>query len=95
MKLEEAADKIMDFLDSHDYYRDFEEFDKLCCEVMSDEQSYFHWDVDGDTFSLRHAFELVLDQTKEDNAKGKLIVDYCVSYARGGHLFIFVEYNKK
>lgn len=91
MTLEEVAKTLSNWLEVHDYDEEFDEFDNLCSEIMSDEQTYFQWEVDNDTFDIAEAFDTVLGEWK----MGKQLVDYHAEFLDGDHLFLFVEYKKE
>ena len=91
MTLEEIAKTLRNWLEVHDYDEEFDEFDNLCCKIMSDEQTYFQWEVDNDTFDIAEAFNTVLGEWE----MGKQLVDYHAEFLDGDHLFLFVEYKKE
>ena len=81
MKLNEIYEQMESFLDKHpevyeinDEGQDIEvmeEFDKLQDKIFNDNQTYFTWDVDNDTFRIDRAFGTVLDYLKDKNKKVK------------------------
>lgn len=91
MTLKEIAKTLGNWLEVHDYDDEFDEFDDLCCKIMSDEQTYFQWEVDNDTFDIIDAFSTVLNEWM----CGKQIVDYHAEFLDGDRLFLFVEYKKE
>ena len=66
----------------------WDEFDKLQDKIFSDNQTYFQWEVDNDTFSIDSAFDSVLDYIKD---KGKKLKDFTMGYDSEDHLYIFIE----
>lgn len=92
--LDKVVSKLSKFAETHDYDDDFDKFDELCDKIMSDNQTYFQWEVDGDCFDLADAFDTVLECIKEAQAKGKIIKDYNYDFIFGDdRLFVFVEYQ--
>ena len=92
--LKTVISKLSKFAETHDYDEDFDDFDELCDKIMSDNQTYFQWEVDGDCFDLADAFDTVLECIKEAQDKGKVIKDYSYDYLFGDdRLFVFVEYK--
>jgi hypothetical protein len=93
MKLKEIAEQLDAWLEEHDYEEDFDDFDELCCRIMNDNQSYFQWEVDSDTFEIDEAFDTVMGCLKEQEESGKRIADYRTQYLGDDRLFLFVEYK--
>ena len=93
MTLTQIAAQLSEWMEEHDYEEEFEDFDELCVKIMSDKQTYFQWEVDGDCFEIDTAFDTVIECLKEQQDSGKLIADYHVEYLEDGHLFVFVEYK--
>lgn len=93
MKLNEIADKLEAWMEEHDYEEEFDEFDALCDEIMSDNQTYFQWDVDNDTFEIDEAFDSVLRFILQLQEDGKQMVSCCSRYIDTDHLFVFIEYK--
>lgn len=93
MKLNEIAKRLEAWLEEHDYEEDFDSFDELCCKIMNDNQTYFQWEVDNDTFEIDQAFYSVMECLKEQEEAGKRIADYHIQYLDNDRLFLFVEYK--
>lgn len=94
MKLSTVLKKLNEFGTTHDYDEDFDDFDELCNKIMSDNQIYFQWEVDGDCFDIEDAFATVMDCLRDEQKKGKIIKDYATDYIFGDdRLFLFVEYK--
>jgi hypothetical protein len=94
MTLDDVLGKLHKFAETHDYDEDFDEFDSLCDNIMSDKQTYFQWEIDGDCFDISDAFDTVLDCIKEAQKKGQVIKDYCPDFLfDDDRLFLFVEYK--
>jgi len=91
MTLEEVAKTLRNWLEVHDYDDEFDAFDDLCCKIMSDEQTYFQWNVENDTFDIADAFSTVLNEWMS----GRQIVNYHVEFLTGDQMFLFVEYKKE
>lgn len=66
----------------------WDEFDELQDKIFSDNQTYFQWEVDNDTFRIDQAFASVLDYLKDNN---KILKDFTVGYDSEDHLYIFIE----
>lgn len=66
----------------------WDEFDELQDKIFSDNQTYFQWEVDNDTFRIDRAFASVLDYLKDNN---KVLKDFTVGYDSEDHLYIFIE----
>ena len=95
MKLNTVIDKLYDFGNTHDYEEDFDEFDALCDKLMSDNQTYFQWEVDGDCFSIEDAFDTVMSSLRDAQKEGKVIKDYSIDSIFGDdRVFLFVEYEQ-
>lgn len=93
MTLEQVLNKLSDFAKTHDYDADFDEFDSLCNEVMSDNQTYFQWSMD-DCFDTAEAFDTVMECIKKSENKGKQIKESITTYLfDDDRLFLFVEYK--
>lgn len=91
MKLSTVINKLYDFGKMHDYEKDFDEFDTLCDKLMSDNQTYFQWKVNGDCFSIEDA---VIGCIHDAQKKGKVIKDYSIADIFGDNrVFLFVEYK--
>ena len=89
MTLVEIATKLKDWLEVHDYDEEFDDFDELCNQIMSDKQTYFQWNVDSDTFDLADAFDTVLREWKHGREINVFYIDYLID----DKLFIFIEYK--
>lgn len=93
MTLKEIADKISEFLQTHDYDDDFDEFDELCNQIMTDKQTYFQWVTD-DCFDTAEALETIVDGIRRAETEGKMVKDYYAYYpSDDDRLFLFVEYK--
>lgn len=66
----------------------WDEFNKLQDKIFSDNQVYFQWEVDNDTFEVDSAFDSVLDYLKDDH---KRLKDFTMGYDSEDHLYIFIE----
>ena len=66
----------------------WDEFNKLQDKIFSDNQTYFQWEVDNDTFEIDSAFDSVLDYLKD---KGKKLKDFVMGYDSEDHFYIFIE----
>lgn len=66
------------------------EFDKLQNAIFSDNQTYFQWEVDNDTFRIDQAFASVLDYIRDQD---KRLGDFVIDYDDQDHLYIFIELN--
>lgn len=97
MNLNQIKEKIFQFIEKHpDVYDNdegqteevWDEFDKLQDSIFSDNQTYFQWEVDNDTFSIDSAFDSVLDYIKD---QGKRLKDFTMGYDDQDHLYIFIE----
>lgn len=66
----------------------WDEFDKLQNKIFSDNQTYFQWEVDNDTFRVDSAFDSVLDYLKDNHKKLK---DFIMGYDSEDHFYIFIE----
>lgn len=66
------------------------EFDKLQNTIFSDNQTYFQWDVNNDTFRIDRAFASVLDYIRDQD---KRLGDFVIDYDNQDHLYIFIELN--
>lgn len=64
------------------------EFDKLQDSIFSDNQTYFQWDVNNDTFRIDQAFASVLDYVRDQD---KRLEDFVIDYDDQDHLYIFIE----
>lgn len=94
MKLSTILKKLNEFAETHDYDEDFDDFDELCNKIMSDNQTYFQWEVDSDCFDIDGAFDTVMSCLRDAQKKGKIIKDYATDYIFGDdRLFLFVEYK--
>lgn len=89
MSLKDIFEQLQEWCAEHDYDEDFDEFDELCCNIMSVNQTYFQWDVDGDCFELDTAFDTVMNEWKS----GKKIKDFYIDYLVDDKLMILVEYD--
>lgn len=90
MTLKEIFKKLQEWLETHDYEEDYEEFDELCNRIMKNNQTYFQWSVDSDTFRLTSAFASVMECLADE---GKLIKDYYINYLEDDRLFLMIEYK--
>lgn len=97
MNLKQIKEKIFQFIEENPEVYDndegqtnevWDEFDKLQDKIFSDNQTYFQWEVDNDTFSIDSAFDSVLDYIKD---KGKKLKDFTMGYDDQDHLYIFIE----
>lgn len=97
MKLSKIKEKIFQFIEENPEVYDndegqtdevWDEFNKLQDEIFSDNQTYFQWEVDNDTFEIDSAFDTVLDYIKD---KGKKLKDFIMGYDSEDHFYIFVE----
>lgn len=94
MNLPDIIEQLTTFAQTHDYDEDFDEFDLLCNKIMSDKQTYFQWQVDGDCFSIDDALDTVMGCISDAQQEGKQIKDYTTCYVfDDDRLFLFVEYK--
>ena len=93
MTLDDVLGKLHKFAQTHSYDDDFDEFDSLCDQIMSDKQTYFQWDT-GDCFDIEEAFDTVLECLKKAQENGQVIKDYCPDFLfDDDRLFVFIEYK--
>lgn len=64
------------------------EFDKLQNAIFNDNQTYFQWEVNNDTFRIDQAFASVLDYIRDQD---KRLEDFVIDYDDQDHLYIFIE----
>ena len=64
------------------------EFDKLQNAIFNDNQTYFQWEVNNDTFRIDQAFAWVLDYIRDQD---KRLEDFVIDYDDQDHLYIFIE----
>lgn len=97
MKLKQIKEKIFNFIEENPEVYDndegqteevWDEFNKLQDKIFSDNQTYFQWEVDNDTFEIDSAFDSVLDYLKD---KGKKLKDFVMGYDSEDHFYIFIE----
>lgn len=97
MKLKQIKEKIFNFIEENPEVYDndegqteevWDEFNKLQDEIFNDNQTYFQWEIDNDTFEIDSAFDTVLDYIKD---KGKKLKDFVMGYDSEDHFYIFVE----
>ena len=97
MKLKQIKEKIFQFIEENPEVYDndegqteevWDEFNKLQDKIFSDNQTYFQWEVDNDTFEIDSAFDSVLDYLKD---KGKKLKDFVMGYDSEDHFYIFIE----
>jgi len=97
MNLKQIKEKIFNFIEENPEVYDndegqseevWAEFDKLQNKIFSDNQTYFQWEVDNDTFEIDSAFDSVLDYLKD---KGKKLKDFIMGYDSEDHFYIFIE----
>lgn len=97
MKLKQIKEKIFNFIEENPEVYDndegqteevWDEFNKLQDKIFNDNQTYFQWEVDNDTFEIDSAFDSVLDYLKD---KGKKLKDFIMGYDSEDHFYIFVE----
>jgi len=97
MKLKQIKEKIFNFIEENPEVYDndegqteevWDEFNKLQDKIFNDNQTYFQWEVDNDTFEIDSAFDSVLDYLKD---KGKKLKDFVMGYDSEDHFYIFIE----
>lgn len=97
MNLKQIKEKIFNFIEKNPEVYDndegqteevWDEFDKLQNKIFNDNQTYFQWEVDNDTFEVDSAFDTVLDYLKD---KGKKLKDFTMGYDSEDHFYIFIE----
>ena len=97
MNLKQIKEKIFNFIEENPEVYDndegqteevWDEFNKLQDKIFSDNQTYFQWEVDNDTFEVDSAFDSVLDYLKDNHKKLK---DFTMGYDSEDHFYIFIE----
>lgn len=97
MNLKQIKEKIFNFIEENPEVYDndegqteevWDEFNKLQDKIFSDNQTYFQWEVDNDTFEIDSAFDSVLDYLKDNHKKLK---DFTMGYDSEDHFYIFIE----
>ena len=98
MTLKEIFEEMKRFVDNNEeimYVNDegedievVQEFDELQNKIFADNQTYFSWFVDSDTFRIDRAFDSVLEYVKENNLKLK---DYYIDYLYDDRLLVLIE----
>lgn len=97
MNLKQIKEKIFNFIEENPEVYDndegqteevWDEFNKLQDKIFNDNQTYFQWEVDNDTFEIDSAFDSVLDYLKDNHKKLK---DFTMGYDSEDHFYIFIE----
>lgn len=97
MTLQEIYDKLVEFVDQNgDVFGCYDEeneeayqaFDDLQDEIFNENQTYFTWDVENDTFRISKAFYSVLQYLHEQN---KTVSDFFIDYIGDDKLIVLVE----
>lgn len=98
MTLKEIFNKMQEYVeanpivlrcdDSKEYEKASEGYDELQDSIFADNQTYFMWEVDNDTFEIDTAFKTVLYHLQGNN---KLIKNSYVDYLQDDLLIVLIE----